>query len=40
MRARWTTTRAWMLLGAATGYITLVGLVAMLGGSAHSLARS
>jgi hypothetical protein len=36
MRARWTTTRAWMLLGAATGYIALVGLVAMLGGSAHA----
>jgi hypothetical protein len=36
MRARWTTTRAWTLLGAATGYIALGGLVAMLGGSAHA----
>ena len=36
MRARWTTTRAWMLLGAAGGYVALVGLVAMLGGSAHA----
>ena len=36
MRARWTTTRAWMLLGAAGGYVAMVGLVAMLGGSAHA----
>jgi hypothetical protein len=36
MRARWATTRAWMLLGAAAGYIALVGLVAMPGGSAHA----
>src|ERR1700757_5495274 len=36
MRACWTTTRARKLLGAATGYIALVGLVAMLGGSAHA----
>jgi hypothetical protein len=36
MHVRWTTTRAWMLLGAATGYIALVGLVAILGGSAHA----
>jgi hypothetical protein len=36
MRACWTTTRARILLGAATGYIALVGLVAMLGGSAHA----
>ena len=36
MRARWTTTRAWMLLGTATGYVALFGLVAMLGGSAYA----
>ena len=36
MRARWTTTQAWMLLGAAARYIALVGLLAMLGGSAHA----
>jgi hypothetical protein len=36
MRACWTTPRARILLGAATGYIALVGLVAMLGGSAHA----
>ena len=36
MRARWTTTRAWMLLSAATRYVALLGLVAMLGGSAYA----
>jgi len=36
MRARLTTTRAWMLLSAATGYIALLGLVAMLNGSAYA----
>ena len=35
MRARWTTTRAWTLL-AATRYIALLGLVAVLGGSAYA----
>jgi P-type Cu2+ transporter len=37
MRARWTTARAWMLLSAASGYIALLGLVAMLGGSAYGM---
>jgi hypothetical protein len=36
MRARWTTTRAWRLLSAATRYIALLGLVALLGGSAYA----
>ncbi len=36
MRAPWAATRAWMLLRAATGYIAMVGLVAMLSGSAHA----
>ena len=36
MRVRWATTRASMLLSAATRYIALLGLVAMLGGSAYA----
>jgi hypothetical protein len=36
MHACWTATRDRILLGAATGCIALVGLVAMLGGSAHA----
>ena len=36
MLARWATTRAWMLLIAAALCIALLGLVAMLGGSAHA----
>jgi hypothetical protein len=36
MRARWTTTRAWRLLSAATRYIALLGLVALPGGSAYA----
>jgi hypothetical protein len=36
MRVRWTTTRTWMFLSAATRYIALLGLVAMLGGSAYA----
>jgi hypothetical protein len=36
MRARHTTTRALMLLSTATGYIALLGLVAMLNGSAYA----
>ena len=36
MRAHWATTRAWMLLSAATRCIALFGLVAMLGGSAYA----
>jgi hypothetical protein len=36
MRARSTTTRAWMLLSAASRYIALLGLVAVLGGSAYA----
>jgi hypothetical protein len=36
MLAHWATTRAWMLLSAATRCIALFGLVAMLGGSAYA----
>src|SRR5467141_3745267 len=36
VRARWTATGAWMLLGAAALCIALPGLVPMLGGSAHA----
>src|SRR5947207_3118741 len=36
MLAHWATTRAWMLLSAATRCIALFGLVAMLGCSAHA----
>ena len=36
MRALWAATRGWMLLGAVTPYIALLGLVAMLGGSAYA----
>jgi hypothetical protein len=36
MRARWTTTRARMLLSAATRYIALSDLLAMPGGAAHA----
>ena len=36
MLAHWATTRAWMLLGAATRCIALLGLVAMLGCSAYA----
>jgi hypothetical protein len=36
MHARRTTTRVWMLLSAAARYIALLGLVAMLEGSAHA----
>ncbi|WP_247448814.1 hypothetical protein [Bradyrhizobium sp. 180] len=36
MLARWTTTRAWMLLSAPSRYIALLGLLAVLGGSAYA----
>jgi hypothetical protein len=36
MRAHRTNQRSWISLGAATGYIALIGLVAALGGPAHA----
>jgi hypothetical protein len=36
MLAHWATTRAWMLLGAATHCIALLGVVATLGCSAYA----
>jgi hypothetical protein len=36
MRARSTITRTWILLSAATGYIALLGLLAVLAGSAYA----
>ena len=36
MRVRWPTTRTWMWLNAATRYLALLGLVAMMASSAHA----